>query len=158
MIRKGLKYENTLFSDKNHNWYSNHLESYPLAWCHGAPGILLGRKIISENLNQPKIIQNSFSMAFDSIIYRKEFSNLSLCHGELGLLDILYQLNDTFKIDNELYNSKKNILLKTKKVQYKNYGLLTGISGLGYGLLRMYFPKLIPSILSLEKPNLNEEN
>ena len=158
LIKSGIQFEDSFFSDKKYNWYSDHLSSYPIAWCHGSPGILLGRKLISENLKYPNIIQDSFLKSYNSIIHRENNSNYSLCHGELGLLDILCNLRDFFEVDYEINNIKENLFLSDIKEQYKNYGLMTGLSGLGYGLLRMYFPNMIPSVISLERPNLYKES
>ncbi|MEJ7218950.1 type 2 lanthipeptide synthetase LanM family protein [Staphylococcus gallinarum] len=158
LIKGGMHYEDSFFSAENCNWYSSHLNSYPIAWCHGSPGILLGRKIISENLESPKIIRDSFLKSYNSITHRENNSNYSLCHGELGLLDILYNLQDLFEVGDEVHNIKENLFLSDIEKQYKNYGLMTGLSGLGYGLLKTYFPNMIPSVISLEKPNLYKEH
>ena len=40
-------------------------------------------------------------------------------------------------------------------LQVESPGLMTGIAGIGYGLLRLAYPQAAPSVLTLESPKIS---
>jgi len=106
----GLRFERALFSPEHSNWPDlrdlselsglakanapDNGPSYNLAWCHGAPGILLGRLRCRALLDDPEVDAEIDAALRSTIASVQAFgnspmSNLSLCHGEGGNADIL---------------------------------------------------------------------
>ena len=173
-IHSGLIYENTMYSDKYNNWLDNREEAKKeensdnrcmAAWCHGAPGILLAR---SKMYNLVKDSSDYITVQCDierALFATKMYGltdNDCLCHGNLGNTEILLEYskecNDeevrhmmlsartqiAVDIINENYDCARSYLYG-----YKIPGFMTGISGMGYSLLRDLYPEL-PCILALE--------
>lgn len=173
-IHSGLIYENTMYSDKYNNWLDNREEAKKeensdnrcmAAWCHGAPGILLAR---SKMYNLVKDSSDYITVQCDierALFATKMYGftdNDCLCHGNLGNTEILLEYskecNDeevrhmmlsartqiAMDIINENYDCARSYLHG-----YKIPGFMTGISGMGYSLLRDLYPEL-PCILALE--------
>jgi len=86
---------------------------------------------------------------------------MSLCHGELGVLDTLAILAGTYNYREseaalQQYTARLYALLNTfgprcgTPNEVVSPGLLTGLAGIGYGLLRIAFPQQVPSVLAFE--------
>lgn len=160
-----ISYEDSNFDNYSFNWLDlrNNVEEKTKSyyWCHGAPGILLARSKITSNhidvkskVDLKKVVRN--------IIENKIFpEGICLCHGIFGNIDILTSIS---KLDNTLISQDElrelaNYYLTNPKV-YSIYegmgdrgltGIMLGLSGVGYALLRLTEPE-IPSILTLELP------
>jgi type 2 lantibiotic biosynthesis protein LanM len=168
-----LKYERSLFIPAEKNWQDLRditLEGIEqgkeitnmVAWCTGAPGVGLARAgiLFHHPHNQ---LQEELQIAIDSTLEHGLGKNHSLCHGDLGNLDFLLQaakvLKDQALMDkishyvSSLVNTIHNGgFLCGVPLKVENPGLMTGISGIGYQLLRFAFPGKVPSLLSLEGP------
>ena len=91
--------------------------------------------------------------------------NHSLCHGDLGNLELLLQASQMFD-DPELsgqVNRIAAIILESisrdgwlcgNPLRVESPGLMTGLAGIGYGLLRLAEPTRVPAVLVLEPPPL----
>lgn len=86
-----------------------------------------------------------------------------LCHGDLGNLDILLyaseQLHDPSwahagtRLAKEAVNAiAEREGLHAEPKQLPNPGLMVGLAGMGYGLLRLADPTRVPSVLVLAPP------
>ncbi|GKX68948.1 type 2 lanthipeptide synthetase LanM [Inconstantimicrobium mannanitabidum] len=133
-------------------------------WCHGAPGILLGRVKALNYLpkDKQKLFKERINDSMETLINQGFIRNQShsLCHGLLGNLDILLDISKELK-DNELekiYRYNFQSAMKWLKEDGIRYGLyngaailtfMTGLSGIGYSLLRSINPKY-PSVLALD--------
>lgn len=170
---KGIKFENTLFVKKYGNWkderfYSGKKASdkgiYTVAWCHGAAGILLSRVKIYKYLLEDKKdkIFDDIKIASKTIISRGILANNCLCHGNLGNTEILSEYTSIFNDQDTKDFCKKVRQLIAENIcngkfdcdnaflyGYKLQGFMTGLSGMGYSLLRDLDDKL-PCILSLD--------
>jgi lantibiotic modifying enzyme len=60
------------------------------AWCHGAPGIGLGRLRLLRHLDDPTI-RAEIEVALQSTLTAGFGYNHSLCHGDLGNLDLVLE-------------------------------------------------------------------
>ncbi|KGX85049.1 type 2 lanthipeptide synthetase LanM family protein [Pontibacillus litoralis] len=160
IIQNGINYENTFFNAEKGNWFSTHLDKYLLAWCHGGPGILLSRCILHESGIENDELSRDIEAAYNSGMLSKTGKNYSLCHGDMGLIDILMVAE--VKMDG--YKKQKVSALREQIIQevfsnsqiqadINSVGLLNGIASIGYGLLRLASPNQVPSVLILEKPN-----
>ena len=100
--------------------------------------------------------------AFDSVISatalrNKRSDNLSLCHGEAGALEALSMLPISAYKTEEL-NNRTNCFAENVLKGHcicgtpdgtTTPGLMAGLSGVGYSLLRRAFPNALPSILTI---------
>ena len=168
-----LEYERKLFSVKHQNWpdlrkfenlqdVSNENIRYSTSWCHGAPGIGLARIKMLEYLDDPEIA-SEIDIAIRTTMANGFGSNHSLCHGDMGNLDLLleasnctdtaelkvsmnHRIRDTFDAITSCGYQCGNIL------KAESPGLMTGIAGIGYELLRLAEPTKVPSVLTLSAP------
>jgi type 2 lantibiotic biosynthesis protein LanM len=176
---KAIAYERSLFIPETGNWRDLRSTQQPdvpgthqcaLAWCHGAPGVGLGRLLslpyLDDDLSRQEIdiaLKTTIKHGFGT--YHPGFGqNYSLCHGDLGNLDIV--LETTLRLEQysylkpEIYKWAAIIL---NSIQHHGWlcgvphglltpGLMTGIAGIGYGLLRLAAPEQVPSVLALDAP------
>ncbi|PRR83236.1 type 2 lanthipeptide synthetase LanM [Clostridium vincentii] len=163
---KIIKKEDSLYREDIKNWIDlrskdNSALNY---WCHGAAGILLARVKMSNYIKEEhkEIVMCKIPEALEAFIANgfKKSSNHSLCHGTLGNIDILRTIAKELNLP-ELENKSEKIFkecinyMAEDGVKYGLYGALgmvnfmTGISGIGYSILRKKNPTL-PSVLALE--------
>ena len=173
---RAIDYERSLFNAQQGNWpdlreFANTLlknnNEQPIcmtAWCHGAPGIGLARLHSLPYLSNTEI-QTEIDTALKTTLKQGFGKNHSLCHGDLGNLELLLQASQTF--DEAYWNAQVNrfssIVLESIEqhgwlcgvpLGVETPGLMTGLAGIGYQLLRLAEPERVPSILMLELPKL----
>jgi len=170
-----IEYERSLFRPEVGNWpdlrdFSSSIladkdDNQPTcmtAWCHGAPGIGLGRLRSLPHLDDAKI-RAEIDTALKTTLAHGFGSNHSLCHGDLGNLELLLQASLT--LDHPQWHDQMNrlasIILESINqhgwlcgvpLGVETPGLMTGLAGIGYGLLRLAEPTRVPSVLVLEPP------
>ena len=117
-----------------------------LAWCSGLAGTTLGSRVNIRYLT--------------AAAHRPPMPDHSLCHGELGALEplvILREAGDQWAA--EVLRSACTRLLGSLDRHgihcgtpggVSTPGLLTGLAGIGYGLLRLGFAHVTPSVLLLQ--------
>jgi len=169
-----IDYERSLFLPEAGNWADlRNLEfaepatgdaqhNFMTAWCHGAPGIGLAR-LHSLLYVDDTATRAEIDTAQETTLANGFGDNHSLCHGDLGNLELLLQTSETFT-DTErrgqlnrlaaviLEDIERNGWRCANPVGIESPGLMTGLTGIGYGLLRMVEPKIVPSVLMLEPP------
>jgi type 2 lantibiotic biosynthesis protein LanM len=169
-----LAYERSLFRTEQGNWIDvRNLENVngtainfiPTRWCHGAPGVALGRLLSLSYLDEPKI-RNEIEVALQTTLREGFGGSHCLCHGDLGNADILLHageiLEDPFW--SEIALQRVTIALQTAMREGRwrcglpqkadTPGLMVGLSGIGYGLMRMWSPDRIPSVVRLSPPKV----
>ena len=158
--------EDLLYREDIKNWIdlrNNNKEALNY-WCHGAPGILLARVKMMEYMRKEdiKLVKSKVTEALEQFIQNgfDRSNNHSLCHGIMGNIDILKTISETIN-DIELMETCKSLFndfleyIEYDGFKYGLYGTLgmvsfmTGISGIGYGILRQLNPKL-PSVLAID--------
>ena len=174
---EALAYERYLFLPKVGNWPDlrnfankvwagkNNQHICMTAWCHGAPGIGLARLRALPHLDNPET-RAEIDIALKTTLARGFGGNHSLCHGDLGNLELLLQASQT--LDNPQWRVEADriaaaILSSIDQYGYRcgvpleveTPGLMTGLAGIGYGLLRLAEPMRVPSVLTLEPPKLH---
>lgn len=164
VIKGALEFESTLFSPKDRNWKMNiDRNAHAVAWCHGAPGILLNRSILLKygfDVN-PTIIKDIEYALKTTMDVGFSASTYILCHGDTGNLGAIYQLADA--TNNEELKNKCDSFLENLFDNYiinhwddnvfrsvNIYGLMTGLSGLGYFLLKYGCNEEMQDVLWLE--------
>lgn len=148
IIKRALKFERDLYSDDYKNWFSSDTNRrVALAWCHGAPGILLSRLILKEYGYYDEILDNEIKIALETTIKGGFGNNPSFCHGDLGNLSIVKYaakiLKDK-KLENRCENTFNSIFNNVIKERWnkgvfsgtESMGLMVGLSSFGYALLR----------------------
>jgi type 2 lantibiotic biosynthesis protein LanM len=160
--RRALAYEEQHFDAAAGNWPDLRDEaqatgSSSVAWCHGAPGAGLARLMLRGHGLDDRELDAGVAVAV-STTERQGFGQTHcLCHGDLGNAELL-----------QLAGDRSGALRRAKAVLDDEQtfgrwrtgatngaeapGLMTGLAGIGYGLLRLADPCSVPSVLVLEGP------
>ncbi|MEM1182820.1 MAG: type 2 lanthipeptide synthetase LanM family protein, partial [Acidobacteriota bacterium] len=170
----GLAYERSLFSTRQQNWPDLRHDrrqdgewSYFHAWCHGAPGIGLSRLDLLRRWHGDRLHragrEAEIRAAARSTIDAGFGDNSCLCHGDLGNVELVDRAAATLG-DPDLEQASAELqrrILKSLEAgpihcginsRAELPGLMTGVAGVGYGLLRLASPSTVPSVLLLETP------
>jgi type 2 lantibiotic biosynthesis protein LanM len=170
---EAMAYERSVFAAEQANWPDFRIiEGKPAAlaldgtfmsaWCHGAPGVGLGRLYSQSYSNDPKI-QDEIDTAIATTLKAGFGSNHSLCHGDLGNLELLHAASLKYQdasLRERVDEIASSIVDSISKYGWlcgvpngvETPGLMTGLAGIGYGLLRLAAPERVPSILVMEAP------
>ncbi len=161
-----LAYERSLFSPGAGNWpdlrEGEAPGSFICAWCQGAPGIGLSRLAMLPYLDTPEAraevetaVRTTLAVGFGR--------NHSLCHGDLGNLELVALAGrmgvGSARADEVerlgamvLQGIQRHGRLCGVPLGVETPGLMSGLAGIGYGLLRLAAPDRVPSVLTLEPP------
>jgi type 2 lantibiotic biosynthesis protein LanM len=173
-----IAYERSLFLPEMNNWpdlrefanaitTDNNQPTCMTAWCHGAPGIGLARLRCLQHLDDAKTC-SEINAALKTTLAYGFGGNHSLCHGDLGNLELLLQASKILgdpqwqqQVDRFtaiiLESINQHGWLCGIPLGVESPGLMTGLAGIGYQLLRLAEPNRVPSVLLLEPPILNTE-
>jgi len=128
------------------------------AWCHGAPGIGLARRRALVHRDDPAL-RDDLAVAVAATARDGFGHNHSLCHGDLGNLELLAASDDPAaraaldRVPGELLDSlARDGFQCATPGAIDTPGLMLGLAGIGYGLLRLVDPAQVPSVLVLEAP------
>jgi type 2 lantibiotic biosynthesis protein LanM len=148
--------------DEQNNDETQKRYSPMVAWCHGAAGIGLSRLGVLPLLDDATT-RNEIHVALKMIIAKGLMDNHSLCHGALGNADIL--LTATRLLNEQPYQQALEHLKATildsiassgwvtgVPLGIETPGLMSGLAGIGYGLLRLAEPEKVPSVLLVSPP------
>lgn len=172
---KGLEYEESLYNPELNNWKdlrftdgSEPENHYVMYWCNGAPGVGIARVGIAEQLGSSAAAQSvetdihravakTIDDGFTEVSY-------SLCHGDMGNLELLLLASSHFgdrELEQYAYDMAGHIVRQVRKDGHhwrcgvpgrqQIPGLMLGLAGIGYQLLRLHNPDL-PSVLMMEGP------
>ncbi|MEU8263731.1 type 2 lanthipeptide synthetase LanM family protein [Micromonospora sp. NPDC048999] len=125
-------------------------ESY--GWCSGAAGLLLARTGLTGDAAARSVLPR--------LADRPVLRDLSLCHGELGIAEVLIVAGAARgRAARQVRRHRAGQILAAIN-QHAPYcgtpggiatpGLLNGLAGIGYGLLRLGFAERVPSVLLLQ--------
>jgi type 2 lantibiotic biosynthesis protein LanM len=169
-----IRYERTLFSEKDGNWrdvrrldymrqgYIVDGEKFLKAWCHGAPGIGMARLDMLNYLDDDEF-RDEVEIALRTTLEYGHSSNHTLCHGDLGNLELGLGYSKFFcdngvrvrvyKIASAIISHiEQNGWICGNSFGVETPGLMNGLAGIGYELLRLAEPDQVPSVLTLEPP------
>jgi type 2 lantibiotic biosynthesis protein LanM len=166
-----IAYERSLFSPDAGNWpdlrshvvqANNGQPGYATLWCHGAPGIGLARLRTLPYLDDAPT-RAEIGTALQTTLTTGFGYNHSLCHGDLGNLELLVQAQQRLaepRWREAVGHLTSQILAGIQSHgwrcgtprQTESPGLMTGLAGIGYGLLRLAAPADVPSVLVLARP------
>lgn len=166
---RGLAYEATLFSPERGNWLdlrgdaraARQARRCTLAWCHGAPGILLARLACIGIVDTPAL-EADIGHALRAIADAPTPLIDHCCCGEAGLIDILETAAAALRRPElaALARARAGALLAKARAAggYNAYGSVAlpagpgffqGLAGIGYTWLRLAQPGRFPSVLAL---------
>jgi len=170
VAHEALEYERSQFVAGKGNWRdlrdldgSGSDESrVATAWCHGAPGIGLSRLGTFSFIDDP-VNRSEFDVALNTT-WRSGFTGSHcLCHGDLGNAELLLEASKlpgyrcwkdrSLELAADAFQAARaqNWICSTPS-GVETPGLMLGLAGIGYGLLRQADPEMIPSVLMLDAP------
>lgn len=170
----GIAYERTLYSRDAANWLDvrsmGHDRAlaqlappkFQVAWCHGAPGIGLARLMSRRHLDDDDVGQEIHA-ALETTLKRGFDGSQCLCHGDLGNIELLLHAAEALpdaRWREEKERRAQRIVASIARtgpicanpLGVESPGLMTGLAGIGYGLLRIAVPDRVPSVLALAAP------
>lgn len=135
------------------------------SWCHGAVGSGLLRLHLLRQPAPPDLtrLRAELRAATQRTLAHGYGHNHSLCHGDLGSLELLMQGSSAL-VDPALRLQAQQIsaaLVAAVEAggwrcgtpqQIESPGLMTGLAGIGYGLLRLAAPERVPCVLLMGRP------
>ena len=166
----GIAYENSLFYPPKSNWADLRVKlaeplerkAFMTAWCHGATGIGLGRLRMWQIAPGPQG-EHDLNAALKATVVNGFGGNHCLCHGDFGNLDLLLKVSEALpnsEWPRETHRWTQRVMASVEELGWlsgvplrvETPGLLNGLAGIGYQMLRLAKPEDVPSILLLEGP------
>ncbi|MBW4511287.1 MAG: type 2 lantipeptide synthetase LanM family protein [Scytonematopsis contorta HA4267-MV1] len=167
---QAIAYENSFFHAPSGNWRevtANYNSSEPpvfwSSWCHGAPGIGLGR-LGSLSIYQTEQVLNDIEAALQTT-EKIGLQNIDhLCCGNLGRSEALL-VGAQKQNKPQWYQAAQGlatmtVLRASQTGKYQLFGdspnsaftpcFFQGAAGIGYQLLRLAYPEVLPSVLLWE--------
>jgi len=179
---EALAYDRSLYEPEKHNWQDlrtfpallananrNVQDSAEqprkpsmIAWCHGASGIGLSRLAMLPYLDDA-MLRQEIDIVVNKIMAEGLNENHSLCHGSLGNLDVLLCATRALaepRYHEQLQTATAMVLDSIDEYGWvagvplgvETPGLMLGLAGMGYELLRLAVPEHIPSVLAVAPP------
>jgi type 2 lantibiotic biosynthesis protein LanM len=169
----GFAWERDAFWPQLESWLRGGGETPPplestvaIAWCYGAPGVGIARlRALSQarDAEERRALRTEVEEAARKTLDRGFGENHCLCHGDLGNLDFLLQAREALGdpgLDAATDRQARAVLagiardgwLCGTRGSVESSGLMNGIAGIGYGLLRLADPVRVPSVLALAPP------
>ena len=172
--RQGIRYEQSFFQPDVGNWPDFRGEpvqqangparfNCSLAWCHGAPGIALGRLRtyqITRDMEVRKQAETAVQTTARSLTGVPGKESYSLCHGIAGNTEALIYASSVLGEPTWLRLARQTGLRGIESYHLagadwpcgipggeSNPSLLLGLAGIGYFYLRLIEPERFPSVL-----------
>ncbi|MET8323774.1 type 2 lanthipeptide synthetase LanM family protein [Micromonospora sp. NPDC005189] len=153
---RALAYDRSLFRPEQANWADLRRPGQStVTWCHGAPGIGLSRLLVRDALGADEVLDAEITTAVDTTLATGFGRNHSLCHGDLGNLDLLLVAAPQQAVAPAaavLRDGLADGWRCANPTALASPELMTGLSGIGLGLLRLAAPDRVPSVLLLAPP------
>lgn len=167
IIKEALRYEKQFFSNEKSNWV--HMTTansakpvYSNCWSHGAPGIGLARLKIAEALDGNEF-RDELKIALQTACFC-DLDTMQLSSGTLGVADILIEAGRCMDDVNYRQTAEKIIFSAIARKENQGYwsclpgyqssqfasGLLLGLPGISYALMRSLSYSDLNSVLTLE--------
>lgn len=159
--RDALRYEDGEYDVHMANWpdFRTDIPADQYCWCHGAPGVGLARAAL---LTEPPSAPNEaryLRRALDAATRFGTHRNHSLCHGELGNLELFAAAApfDANARDEWRHRASAAVTQIERRGPLcgtpgaiATPGLMIGLSGIGHGLLRIAAPDRIAPVVLLQ--------
>ncbi|MNX22586.1 Lanthionine synthetase C-like protein [compost metagenome] len=163
---EAIAYERTCFSPEHGNWPDLRVDpsenpAFMCSWCHGAPGITLGRIATLSTLDDTDVRHEIETGLAATAAYSLGGAD-HLCCGNFGRFEILVEASRRLDRPELLETARRQASWAIQRAERVGayyyspalppgtpyFGLLSGLSGIGYGLLRLADPDGLPSVLS----------
>ncbi len=173
VAHQALIYERSLFVAETENWSdlrrdpenatpADHATVSMHAWCHGAPGIGLARLAMRGQLDDAEV-QAEIAAALHSTTAHGFGGGHCLCHGDFGNIELFVKAATVLGDNQRLEEARRltGSILADQAARgwlcgvpggVETPGLMVGLAGIGYELLRLANPLQVPSVLLLEPP------
>jgi type 2 lantibiotic biosynthesis protein LanM len=170
-ITRALACENTDFLPERQSWADWRLHNegtYPddappdvlFHWCNGSAGIALARLEVLRADPSATAIRDEAALGLRSLLDFGMGRDLSLCHGDLGNLDIAQTLQSQLELPGisgqigALHSRAHRAILQGRMPGglgdgVTSPGLMLGLCGMGFALLRRIDPGAAPDVLTL---------
>ena len=174
LVEGAIRYERSAF-DPEHRCWLDLRDTTPdgysmIAWCHGGPGIALARADLAEYVDDSDLVDRDLRDAVDGMLrfgltgeVITGTGNHSICHGDLGNVEAVLA---GARVLGDRAAARQAELVAASILDYidrdgwlcgvplgaETPGLMSGIAGIGYNLLRLAAPDRVPSILLVEPP------
>lgn len=161
----GLVFEQSLYSPSERNWQDlrNPGSGFSVSWCHGAPGVALGR-IGALRVMDGEAIREQIGEALETTRLTPLADLDHVCCGNMGRIEILLHAAEKLRRPDLLTAAHDLASRVLRRVRSRGrfgwvYDLesdvfdpsfFTGAAGVGYTLLRLAKPDLLPCVLLLE--------
>ncbi len=168
LAQSAIEYERGVFSREHSNWpdfreVAAAAQQYQASWCHGSAGIGMARLGCVDCGAEDAEMSGEVEAALASTRREGFGLNHSLCHGDLGNLELFLlaaRAQGRTDLKEECGRLIAKILESIRRegwctglpLGFEAPGLMTGIAGIGYQLLRCASPETVPSVLILEPP------
>ncbi len=169
-----IDYEHSLFSPEEGNWLdardpstlarprTGGSKALIIAWCYGAAGIGLARLRCLRHVDRP-LLREEAHAALQTTLDQGFGYNHCLCHGDLGNLELLLQAREILNEPQWKAHIERLSAMILESIERDGFlcgtpqgvespGLMNGLTGIGYGLLRAAVPPRVPSLLTLAPP------
>ena len=164
---QGIRYEQSWYQPDQQNWPDFRNDSAQLvcamAWCHGAPGIALGRLRmygITGDAELRKQAEIAVRTTARSLAAPGQGESFCLCHGAGGNAEALILAAEAFD-DPVWLEQARQVGMRGIEIYHRgglpwpcgvmgggeNPSLLIGTAGIGYFYLRLADPERFPSVL-----------
>jgi lantibiotic modifying enzyme len=172
---EAFAYERSLFSPEKQTWLmppadkATRAQRTRMTWNQGAPGIALSRIASLRYIDEP-LIRDEIDIALERTIIEgfdqspeDSHANHSLSHGYFGNLETLLAATQVEPSYGEHLDRYTAMLLDSitahgwvtaAPLNVETPGLMVGLAGIGYELLRLAEPERVPSVLLLAPPYL----
>ena len=164
---EGMAYERTLFSHEQQNWRDlrQQAETFPVQWCHGAAGITLAR-IGCNAAVKDSAIEGDIAAGLATTAAHPLQNIDQLCCGNFGRIEVLLTAGRGLK-DPRLVTMAQECaggvvdrrertgdycLFSNLRGTHLGIGFFQGLAGVGYELLRLASPAIVPSVLLFVSP------
>jgi lantibiotic modifying enzyme len=162
---EGLAFERHFYDPEQGNWRvpSSPEPSFITSWCHGAPGIALGRLRMLNLFDGPEDLRE-LRGALEATARSPEAARDFLCCGDMGKADVLLDAYEVLAEDRFLA-AAEGIAARVVARGHDAGGcyrwfapgddrfspsFFRGAAGVGYALLRLARPSSLPCVLALE--------
>lgn len=162
LLKGAFDYENSLYDNVLGNWLDlrgDKTTESPIAWCHGAGGILLGQLSIiqmGQEIKYEGYLESIIERCLTLITKDRYKENKCLCHGLAGNIMVLDEYSKVTQCKpNAIYQKELDELVNCILCDFsglsilnKQFSFMTGLPGIGYMLLSQV-DKGLPNILNL---------
>lgn len=168
-IRSAHSWQDSVFNRDAGNWpdlrdLPERITEFSYSWCNGSAGIGIARaSAIARGIWETDSLQADVEFAVSASIQYGLGTGQALCHGDLGVAELLLTASSACKRPQWISDSRRiagmvaSDIISTGGITTEEFGpdvdipgLIVGAAGIGYELLRVAAPSVIPSILCLE--------